>query len=104
MIWNFIIATENYEEDCKVLDQVFGKGRETSWFAEYHTDWITITVINWVGHPINRFLGMRADVLYIPAGAFIDKELYDSVLRPITATIRTTESIMERLKYYLTKK
>ena len=104
MIWNFIIATENYEEDCKVLDQMFGEGRKNKELAQYDNDFVYVTVINWTGHPINRFLGMRADVLYLPAGAFIDKELYDSVLRPITPAIRTTESIMEYIKYYLTKK
>ena len=102
MIWHFVIATENYEEDCNILDQVFGKGRQTQWFAEYHTEWITITVINWEGRPINRFRGMRADILYVPFSAFNDRELYYTILQPITATIRLTESIMEYLKYYQT--
>ena len=104
MIWNFIIATEHYKEDCNILDQAFGKGRRTSEIAEYYTEWITITVINWEGHSINQFRGRRADVLYVPFSAFNNDELYYTILQPITATIRTTESMMERLKYYLTKK
>lgn len=111
MIWNFIIATENYEKDCKVLDQIFGEGRKDKELAYYRNDFVSVTVINWTGYPINRFLGMRADVLYLPtnvlyppAGAFIDQELYDSVLRPITPAIRATEPIMEYIKYCLTKK
>ena len=54
---------------------------------------------------------MRADVLYLPtdvlyppAGAFIDEEVYNSVLRPITPAIHTTELLMEYIKYCLTKK
>lgn len=104
MIWNFIIATENYEEDCNTLDQVLGKGRKTRWLAEYYTDQVTVKVINWTGHSTNQFRGIRADILYIPAGAFIDQELYNAILRPMASAICTTESIMERLKYYLTKK